>query len=549
LQWFRSFLVWLFFEIFVASSAVVLVTHVIVPLYISTDVQQVKRRLLANVITYKNKLTTAGRRHNYQPDTTIPRNGDANTEEDSKPVFNAAKYLFVSSRLASLFPEYQESKVISEFSTPWPKQNFKQEKANLSNNYNRSTAFIQASLSRVVLFFLAGLINLPSAAQDTLVEMSSVLGLGAIAVQFVKLYNTSPLLLLVPLVAMGILIHFMVFSGKKDSRIQRLKELQSLTDLVKVEDVEPSMEPEDSLHLASPKKSASFAHNSEQKALAQGRKLSLQMYDSIQRDALRRQEEKEAVAANSHTLVIQELDGEEEEDDEEEEEEQESCSDAKQSSSDFASSDDEDEDEDQFDFTTRKNMPAHIFELSESSDSDNDTKKSSGGGGDDSDDYDEMNIIRLPERPSNVGSASDDSKVGISRAASKTVSPSLSVLVGSSDDEDVMSGPLKSKETDDDKARRMSRATMLLQKRAQIAQPSASSPLSAARASLLQRASSTATHSHTIAPSPYATVVRSESLPVGPAGAEEDDKARRISRASMLLQKRAEKIRKATDEK
>ncbi len=48
-----------------------------------------------------------------------------NEEKDEGVEFNAAKYFFVSHRLASTFPELKASQMILQFSTPWPKQSYK----------------------------------------------------------------------------------------------------------------------------------------------------------------------------------------------------------------------------------------------------------------------------------------------------------------------------------------------------------------------------------------------------------------------------------------
>ena len=154
--WFISFVMWFFFEIFVSSTAVVFVTHLLIPLYVLSDVRNIKKKVLADIMAF-HKAALNKKLRGYVP---------SSTEESSSAEFNAAKYLYRSWRVASLFPNLKESEVILSFQTPWPQRCYKKDAVSVHSVYERRYSFLYQAVSRVAIFFLASLLNLPQLAQD-----------------------------------------------------------------------------------------------------------------------------------------------------------------------------------------------------------------------------------------------------------------------------------------------------------------------------------------------------------------------------------------------
>ena len=74
------------------------------------DVTQIKQRLIENIRDYQNKKDIKEVKSLHDDDNI------------SIKTFNAAEYLFVSNILAKQYPDLKESKIISYFNTPWPRQ-------------------------------------------------------------------------------------------------------------------------------------------------------------------------------------------------------------------------------------------------------------------------------------------------------------------------------------------------------------------------------------------------------------------------------------------
>ena len=210
--WFWSFVMWFFFDVFVASTGVVLVTHLLIPLYVLSDVRTIKRKLLADITAFREKQSrSAGAVNSAQQATALAAGaGDGSAE------FNAAKYLFTSWRVASLFPDLPESGLILQFSTPWPKKSFKREKKKVSRSYERRFSFLTQAVSRVLIFFVSRLVHLPVVVQDMLLHLGSTSGLGYVVLLMMDLSAVSPLLALVPVAGLAILVHFFISAQARD---------------------------------------------------------------------------------------------------------------------------------------------------------------------------------------------------------------------------------------------------------------------------------------------------------------------------------------------
>ena len=145
--WIRGFLIWFFIDVFLVSTASVLLTHLLLPMVAMREIHKIKARLTETIIQYYAKLD---------------QNGESLVQRSEK--FNAASYLFVSYRVAQLFPDLKESKIIQQFSTPWPHQSY-QHVRETKRNYSSKFSSITRSGSVVIISLLAGFLRIPQSVQ------------------------------------------------------------------------------------------------------------------------------------------------------------------------------------------------------------------------------------------------------------------------------------------------------------------------------------------------------------------------------------------------
>jgi len=159
--WFKSFGTWLVMEIFFASSVVVFVTHILIPMIIMRDVGKIKQKLLTTIRDHYaaiKKARTAA--------------GGSNAIEDAPETFNAAEYMFVSYRLAKLFPALGESSIILKYSTVWPKQSYKH-KVDVTKSYSSRFSSLGRAVMMLVVFLVTNLLSIPPTFQDMVVNVIS----------------------------------------------------------------------------------------------------------------------------------------------------------------------------------------------------------------------------------------------------------------------------------------------------------------------------------------------------------------------------------------
>jgi hypothetical protein len=182
--WFFSFVMWLGFEIFLSSTALVLVLHLLIPLYVWSDVAEVKKKVLTDLIEFREKYLKMKR-------NDIRRGGENDIETGLSHDFNAAKYLFPSWRVASLFPEeIPESQLVLRFSTPWPKKRFGKEEGKVAKEYEDDA--ILTAATRILLYFLTSLLSYSSLVQDIFIQTTCNGTLGSLLVLLVQLWNVYP---------------------------------------------------------------------------------------------------------------------------------------------------------------------------------------------------------------------------------------------------------------------------------------------------------------------------------------------------------------------
>ena len=208
--WFKSFAIWLAMEIIIVSTSIVLLSHIFIPMLIMKDLAQIKIKLIENIREYQRTIKN-------NKENGIDFNYQKNDEN-----FNAANYLFISAGLSKLFPDVKESKIISQFSTPWPKQSYCRVK-DVSKQYSKKFSTLTRSASILIIFFAGHFLNMPSGFQDMIIHILNTSVVGYVILVHIQLYQLFPVLVILPSCIIGIIVHFLITSGKADAKIRLAK--------------------------------------------------------------------------------------------------------------------------------------------------------------------------------------------------------------------------------------------------------------------------------------------------------------------------------------
>jgi hypothetical protein len=219
-SWGQSFALWLVVEVFLVSTVSVVLMQVLIPLLTMKDVGIIKKKLIVNVISFYKEMAKK------KSQGTEEKEGEIGVEIKSK-VFNSAEYLFISNRLAHFYSDLRIAKMILGFQTPWPKQSY-QHITDTSKKYDRKFSALQRSLSIVVLFFLTSLLSVPISVQDMIIQCSSTVTIGYTVLFHLRLYQIFPVLIVVPTIFLGVIIHFMIQSNKSKKKVDDIKLMKEI---------------------------------------------------------------------------------------------------------------------------------------------------------------------------------------------------------------------------------------------------------------------------------------------------------------------------------
>ena len=197
--WALSFLLWLVVDVLLVSSSIVIFTHILVPSLIMKDVSKIKQKLVDSIRDFNAGVQS--RRHL------------AGSDSEDEEEFNAASYLFVSTRLAEEWADLREAKIISQFRTPWPKQSY-QRNVNVSASYSKRYTALYRSASVIAVFFLTQLVQVPPGLQDMVIQMVTTTALGYTILLHIDLYLVFPLLAFLPVLLVAVVVHFFIRSRR-----------------------------------------------------------------------------------------------------------------------------------------------------------------------------------------------------------------------------------------------------------------------------------------------------------------------------------------------
>ena len=231
-SWFKTFIIWLLLELLLVSSAIVLVTHVFIPSFVLDELKHIREKTVAEIRAYREAFKS---RLNEKKASLVESGegiDDAKLMKElqilfaeemmNKQEFNAAKYLFVSNRVAKEFPNLPISGSVLSYSTQWPQQSMTNEK-HLSDNYNSRYNFLMQSVSRIAVFLLLSIVQFPEPVQDCIIEVVSTSGLGYCVVLLLTLYHINPFIVIVPLVFVAMSIHFIISSTRTSALLPKDK--------------------------------------------------------------------------------------------------------------------------------------------------------------------------------------------------------------------------------------------------------------------------------------------------------------------------------------
>lgn len=171
--WAQSFAMWLIIEVCLVSSFVVIVTNVGIPMLIMKDVRQIQGKVVQSIkvfykevqkqnresVLQKSRLMEQQRLLTLEPNATAAATtsivGDDTATQSEDNSFNAAKYLFMSVKVASCLPQPQLpiARMILRYRTVWPKQSYQHVGRDLSAGYNTKFSALKRSLSMIIFYF------------------------------------------------------------------------------------------------------------------------------------------------------------------------------------------------------------------------------------------------------------------------------------------------------------------------------------------------------------------------------------------------------------
>ncbi len=223
--WGQSFALWLVLEILVISSFAVMLTHVLIPAITMKDVSNIKKKLMENVMTYYQTMAQEHQSHGDHAKLNVASSsvpGSVVAKARRPEDFNAAEYLFLSYRLAELYPELKVSKIIKHFHTPWPKQSY-HHAIDVTKNYDKKFSALNKSFSMVIMFFLSSLISVPVSIQDMVIQMATTTTAGYTVLLHIQLYTIYPVLVIIPTIFIGVIVHFVLQANKAQQELEQKK--------------------------------------------------------------------------------------------------------------------------------------------------------------------------------------------------------------------------------------------------------------------------------------------------------------------------------------
>jgi hypothetical protein len=262
--WGRSLGIYLFLDIVLISTLMVIFMHVLLPSLIMRDVGKIKRKITESIKEFYEKMDQDKVKDTdkYDPDGNTDEKQDyfddsdcdplhkakqtrnksegriqqeqteENSEKKNSVVFNAAKYLFLSYRMAEQYPDLQASQIILQYSSPWPKQDYKHIK-DVKKNYSDKYSGITRAISIIVIFFLTNLLATPLAIQDMILQICTTAAIGYTMLIHIQLYYIYPALVIIPTLAVIALVFVVKYYYQKKRNEEEVRNEEEKNNFVK----------------------------------------------------------------------------------------------------------------------------------------------------------------------------------------------------------------------------------------------------------------------------------------------------------------------------
>jgi hypothetical protein len=212
--WLKSFCIWLFMDIFLISTVVVVVTHIAIPMLTMKDIEKIKEKMISTIQAHlkatKNVISGA--------DSESKEAEEGRRDEE----FNAAEYMFASYRLAKLLPNIRTSDIITKYRTVWPKQSYLHQ-TDVKSLYSGRFSSINKTISMVLVSLISNSVSLPPAIQDIIAHVTSTAAIGYTVLLHMQLFKVYPVLVVVPTVIIGIIAHLFMRGFTSRSRAELAK--------------------------------------------------------------------------------------------------------------------------------------------------------------------------------------------------------------------------------------------------------------------------------------------------------------------------------------
>ncbi len=258
--WGQSFIVWLILEIVLVSSCMVILMNICLPSLIKRDVIRIKQKLMESVFQYyetieregkeeeeeeeeeekkENKMIVLKNNYSKKKKKEINKEIKMKSQNNSCKVgdnlqsslqynsFNAARYLFLSYRLAERYSDLPLSKIILSFHTPWPRHSFQSDSTvhdhHVKSMYNESWKAISRSFWIIIIFFVNNLLAVPLALQDMIIQMISTVVMGYTILAHIQLYDIFPALIITPSLLVMIGSYYLVQFYQRGEKVEEEK--------------------------------------------------------------------------------------------------------------------------------------------------------------------------------------------------------------------------------------------------------------------------------------------------------------------------------------
>jgi hypothetical protein len=265
--WGRSLGIYLFLDIVLISTLMVIFMHVLLPSLIMRDVGKIKKKVTESIKEFYEKMDqekenekekqlkerekkddsetkhddnnrnnsfigkgygdsegqlhlskrrrrTTKNRSKKRPEIDESSETDSIVDRKTTRAFNAAKYLFLSYRMAEQYPDLKASQIILQYSSPWPKQDYKHIK-HVKRSYSVKYSGITRAISIIVVFFLTNLLATPLAIQDMILQICTTAAIGYTILIHIQLFYIYPALVIIPTLALTILVFVVKYYYQK----------------------------------------------------------------------------------------------------------------------------------------------------------------------------------------------------------------------------------------------------------------------------------------------------------------------------------------------